>query len=70
MDVFHAPTDFLAEIEKTFGAISITEWVNVFDEWKDRLQRCIDAEGEYLEHDEFDVNFLFTTQEILSGART
>jgi hypothetical protein len=37
-----------AEVEEIFGDTSITEWVKVFDEWKNRLKRCIDAEGEYL----------------------
>jgi hypothetical protein len=41
----------LAEVEEMFGDISITEWVKVFDEQKDRLKRCIDAEGHYLEND-------------------
>jgi hypothetical protein len=42
----------------------------VFDEWKDHLKGCIDAEGEYLENNEFDVDFLFTATTIISGART
>jgi len=48
---FDTPAALLAEVEEILGDISITEWVKVFDEWKDRLKRCIDAEGEYLEND-------------------
>jgi hypothetical protein len=29
----------------------------VFDEWKDRLNRCIDAKGKYLWNDQFDLDF-------------
>jgi hypothetical protein len=31
-------------------------------EWKDRLKRYLDAEGEDLEMGEFDVDFFFTTK--------
>jgi hypothetical protein len=54
---FDAPAILFAEIEEILGNISITEWVKVFAEWKDRLKRCIDAEGKYLENDSFDVDF-------------
>jgi hypothetical protein len=40
---FDTPAALLAEIEEILGDINITEWVKVFDEWKDRLKRCIDA---------------------------
>jgi hypothetical protein len=43
---FDRPAAGLAEIEEMFRDISITEWVKVFDEWKDHLKRYIDAEGE------------------------
>jgi hypothetical protein len=53
---FDTPEAFLAKVEEILGDISITEWIKVFDEWKDHLKRCIDAsmhrridaEGEYL----------------------
>jgi hypothetical protein len=45
---FDTPAALLAKVKEILGNISITEWVKVFDEWKDRLKRCIDAEGEYL----------------------
>jgi hypothetical protein len=45
---FTTPAALLAEIEKIFGDIRITECVKVFDEWKSRLKRCIDTESEYL----------------------
>jgi hypothetical protein len=54
---FDKPAARLAEVEEILGDISITEWVKVFNEWKDRLKRCIDAEREYLQNDEFDVDF-------------
>jgi hypothetical protein len=34
-----------------FGYINIIEWIDVFDEWKNRLKWCIDAEDKYLEND-------------------
>jgi hypothetical protein len=37
-----------AEVEEIPGDIGIAESVKVFDEWKDHLKRCIDAESEYL----------------------
>jgi hypothetical protein len=53
---FDTPAALLAEVEEILGDISITEWIKVFDEWKDRLKQCIDTsihryidtEGEYL----------------------
>jgi hypothetical protein len=45
---FDTPAALLAKVEEILGDISITEWVKVFDEWKDRLKQCINAEGEYL----------------------
>jgi hypothetical protein len=50
--------------------MSITEWVKVFDERKDRLKRCIDAKGEHLENDKGDAHLFFPTTENLSGAKT
>jgi hypothetical protein len=35
----------------------------VFDEWKSRLKRCIDAEGEYLSNEQFDFDVLFAAKE-------
>jgi hypothetical protein len=49
------------------GEINITEWVKVFHEWKGRLKRNIDAEGEYLQNDSIDLS-VFSQQEIFSGA--
>jgi hypothetical protein len=43
-----APAALLAAVEKIVWAIRMTEWARVFDEWKNALKRCIDAEGEYL----------------------
>jgi hypothetical protein len=45
---FDTSAALLAEVEEILGDISITEWAKVFDEWKDRLNRCIDAKGKYL----------------------
>jgi hypothetical protein len=45
---FDTPAALSAKVEEILGHVSITEWVKVFDEWKDRLKRCIDAEGDYL----------------------
>jgi hypothetical protein len=45
---FDRPAAILAEIEGIVGDMSTAEWVKVFDEWKDRLKRFIDREGEYL----------------------
>jgi hypothetical protein len=45
---FHTPAAFFAELEEILGDIRSTEWVEVFDEWKDHLKRSIDAESEYL----------------------
>jgi hypothetical protein len=61
---FDTPAALFAEVEETPGDISITEWMKVFDERKDCLKGCIDAEGEYLENNEFDASFLFTTKHI------
>jgi hypothetical protein len=46
--LFDPPAAFLAEIEEIVGHIRITEWLEMFDEWKDPFKRWIDAEGEYL----------------------
>jgi hypothetical protein len=46
--LFDTPAASLAEVEEKLGAISITEWVKVSDEWKDRLKQCSDVEGEDL----------------------
>jgi hypothetical protein len=35
---FNALSVFLAEIEDMFGYINIIEWIDVFDEWKNRLK--------------------------------
>jgi hypothetical protein len=59
---FDAPAALFAEIEEIVGHQSISECVKVFDEWKDRLERCIDPEGEYLEHNESGLDFLFATK--------
>jgi hypothetical protein len=40
----HTPAAVLTEFEETLGNISITEWVKVLDECKDRLKLCIEAE--------------------------
>jgi hypothetical protein len=48
---FATPGVLFAEIEEMLGAIRNPEWVNIFDEWKSRLKRCIDAEGEYPQND-------------------
>jgi hypothetical protein len=47
---FDAPAALLGEIEEILGDISIIEWAKMFDEWKDHLKGCIDAEGEYLQN--------------------
>jgi hypothetical protein len=47
-DVLWYTAGTLAEVEEILGDINITKWIKVFDEWKHRLKRYIDAEGEYL----------------------
>jgi hypothetical protein len=42
-DVLCYPGGTSGEIEEILGDIRITEWVKVFNEWKSRLKRCIDA---------------------------
>jgi hypothetical protein len=44
---FDTTVAFLSEVEETLGDKSIREWDTVFDEWKERLKQCIDAEREY-----------------------
>jgi hypothetical protein len=47
--MFFDPTAvLLADIEEILRDVSLIECVKVFDEWKDRLKRRIDAESEYL----------------------
>jgi hypothetical protein len=41
----------VVEAEEMLGENNMTEWVRVFAEWRDRLKRCLDAEGEYPEND-------------------
>jgi hypothetical protein len=60
---FDKPAALLAEINKIFGDICKTEWINVFDEEKDRLKRCIHAEGEYLSNESSDVDCFFTVKQ-------
>jgi histone-lysine N-methyltransferase SETMAR len=45
---FETPSALGAEVEEIPGDSSITEWLKVFDECKDRLKQCIDAEDESL----------------------
>jgi hypothetical protein len=61
---FNIPAVIFAEVEEILGDINITRWVKAFDQWKDGLKRCIDAEGEYLENNKFDADFFFTTKHI------
>jgi hypothetical protein len=42
---FDTPARLLAKVEEILGDISITEWIKVFDEWKNCLKRCIDSKG-------------------------
>jgi hypothetical protein len=49
----------LAEVEEALGDSGMTESAKVFDEWKDRLKQRIDAEGECLENEEFDLDIFF-----------
>lgn len=37
-------------INEYFDSISENEWRSAFEEWKVRLQKCIDAGGDYFEH--------------------
>jgi hypothetical protein len=60
--LFDSMAALLAEIEEILRDISITEWAKVFDEWKNSLKRYIDAEGEYLENDQFDLDVLFISK--------
>jgi hypothetical protein len=43
LSVAHAVGDALR-------VICADEWIACFDDWKLRLQKCIDASGEYFEH--------------------
>jgi hypothetical protein len=59
---FDTSAELLAEVEDILGDINIIECVNMFNEWKDYLKRCIDADGKYFENDSFDVDFSFATK--------
>jgi hypothetical protein len=61
---FNIPVVVLAEVEEILGDINITGWAKAFDQWKGSLKGCIDAEGENLENNKFDADFLFTTKHI------
>jgi hypothetical protein len=57
---FKSRATLLAEVEQILENTHMTEWVKMFRESKGRLKQCIDAEGEYLETDQFDDDVLFT----------
>jgi hypothetical protein len=63
------PTPFVVEAEEVLGENSMTEWVRVFAEGRDRSKRCIDAEREYPKMTDL-VLALDSDKTKLSGART
>jgi hypothetical protein len=58
-----APAALLAEVEAILGDVRMTAWVKVFDEWKNCVKRCIDAQGECLSSGQFDLHAFFKTDD-------
>ena len=46
---YRSTEEILATTEVFLKSIKKSEWAAVFDEWKHRMQKCIDKEGEYFE---------------------